>query len=714
MAKILIVEDENVAAWYLQEALENMGHQVIASVASGEDAILRLAGETQTELVLMDIRLQGEIDGIAAAAQIRLRFALPVVYLTAHADDATLNRAIATNPFGYLVKPFQEREVHTTIEIALRRHHLEKRAEETKQWSVNTLNSIGDPTVVADRNGDITFINPAACALIGWSQQEVLGKAATTVLKILHPHTRKEINNPLLESIRAGTCLNLPQGCLLRAKDGTEIPIADTASPIRNDRGEIIGSVLVFQDDTSRQQTLSEIQQRNLTLELTQVSLIARLQERTNQLQQALACTQILKRVIAQVNEGATQIQILQTTISELGRVLEADYCWLTLYNVNHTLATISCEYIAQRQQSYPSALGTRIDMRSFPNFYRPLLQREYWLSPPLELLPSPYQFLMTIESQLLSCPLIDEEEVIGEVSIVSTGKPTWSQLQAKLISQVVSQCATVLRQAHSYQVTQDYAGDLELLNQIKDNFISSLSQELCTPLVNMRRAVDMLSSLVSSLQGADKETAAPPNRKSMWQKLEQYLQVLREEWQQEFDVVSDLLNFQSLESLTESLPFCPINLQQWLPEIVNRFSEQSVRQRQVLSCHVSPELSTIVSHEPSLERILTELLTNACKYSPPDSWIAVTADVQGENVVLKVSNTGVTIPPEEFNRIFQPFYRIPSPSLWNYSGTGLGLALIKKLVQLLGGEIQVQSLVGETTFAVTLFQAQDLLGGEG
>jgi CheY-like chemotaxis protein len=94
MARLLIVEDESVAAWYLQEALENMGHDVLGSVASGEEA-LELAEETRPELVLMDIRLEGEMDGIAAAEHIYSRFDIPVIYLTAHADDGTLTRAIA-------------------------------------------------------------------------------------------------------------------------------------------------------------------------------------------------------------------------------------------------------------------------------------------------------------------------------------------------------------------------------------------------------------------------------------------------------------------------------------------------------------------------------------------------------------------------------------------------------------------------------------------
>jgi signal transduction histidine kinase len=594
MARILIVEDESVATWYLEEALEIIGHQVVASVVSGEEAI-QLAQETHPDLVLMDIRLQGEMDGIVAAEQIYSEFDIPVVYLTAHADDSTLSRAIITNPFGYLIKPFQEREVHTTIEMALHRYSREK-----------------------------------------------------------------DIKN-------------------------------------------------------ANQQAVCEIQQRNLTLELSQVNLIARIQERTVQLQQALACIQILKRVFGRLKSlksGGTQAQVLQSIIEELGRVLEADYCWVALYNPQHTLATISCQYIADAEWSINSVeLDTRIEMARFPNFYQPLLDKACWLSPPPEVLPLPYQSVLTPESQFLISPLIDEESVVGEVGILNISQPIWSEIQADIISHLLNQCVVILRQAHTSPAASTYGEDLQLFNQLKDNFIDSISHELYTPLTNMRMAVEMLSSLTNSLKTTDIEADILQNRQQLWQKLEQYLQILREEWQREFDLVSDLLNFQSLETLTEPLPYSPIDLSQYLPRIIQSFCDQTVCHKQEFNYQIAAELPTLVSHEPSLTRIVTELLTNACKFSPPDSLITLTANIHGEALVIQVTNTGTAIPPEECDRIFQPFYRIPRPNLWNYSGTGLGLALVKKLVQLLGGEIHVQSQGEETTFTVTLFPGHPLFG---
>jgi signal transduction histidine kinase len=118
--KILVVEDERVVARDIEKRLKNLGYQVPASVASGQEALIKVA-ELQPDLVLMDIQLRGQMDGITAAEQIRADFDTPVIYLTAFADEDTLQRAKSTEPFGYIVKPFDEKDLHVTIEVALRR-----------------------------------------------------------------------------------------------------------------------------------------------------------------------------------------------------------------------------------------------------------------------------------------------------------------------------------------------------------------------------------------------------------------------------------------------------------------------------------------------------------------------------------------------------------------------------------------------------------------
>ena len=131
-AKILVVEDESIIAKDIQNMLKNLGYEVPAIAFTAEEAIEK-AAETRPDLVLMDIRLRGDMDGIKAAEQIRSQLDVPVVYLTAYADADTLERAKLTEPFGYIVKPFEERDLHTTVEVALYRHELESKLKEKER-----------------------------------------------------------------------------------------------------------------------------------------------------------------------------------------------------------------------------------------------------------------------------------------------------------------------------------------------------------------------------------------------------------------------------------------------------------------------------------------------------------------------------------------------------------------------------------------------------
>ena len=133
-AKILIVEDENIVALNLQTRLKSLGYQVAGMASTGEDAVKK-CGETMPDLVLMDIMLRGEMDGVAAADQIREKYHVPVVYLTAYADDVTLERAKVTEPFGYMLKPFEVKEIRTTIEIALYKHRMDRLLQESNSRS---------------------------------------------------------------------------------------------------------------------------------------------------------------------------------------------------------------------------------------------------------------------------------------------------------------------------------------------------------------------------------------------------------------------------------------------------------------------------------------------------------------------------------------------------------------------------------------------------
>ena len=254
--------------------------------------------------------------------------------------------------------------------------------------------------------------------------------------------------------------MTLPEGSLLRARDGTEHEIGDSASPIRNRDGQIIGGVMVFQDLSDRRRVEASLQQQNQWLERSQDQLMLQLHQRNEQLQQAVSCTQLLQRILEQTCETPDRLQILQLTLKELGQTLEADYCWATLHDEAYEIATIACDHRGQGVEAPTSLVGNQIELQDFSRFYLRLFQRNCWVDPSSDLLPLIYQSLLNSSTQMLICPIADERRVIGEVGILIQGKPVWSRLQAELAAQVVSQATIVLRQTQLDQVTQTQVGE--------------------------------------------------------------------------------------------------------------------------------------------------------------------------------------------------------------------------------------------------------------
>src|SRR5262249_5995935 len=155
--------------------LTRIGHTVVGMTARAED-VVALALETKTTLVLMDIRLEGQADGIEAAEQVRNQCHIPVIFLTAYTDDQTLERASGVEPFGYLIKPFDESQLRTAIEIALYKHAADMRVHASERRYAVTLSSIGDAVIATDQSAHITFMNPVAEALTGWSMAAAMGR----------------------------------------------------------------------------------------------------------------------------------------------------------------------------------------------------------------------------------------------------------------------------------------------------------------------------------------------------------------------------------------------------------------------------------------------------------------------------------------------------------------------------------------------------------
>lgn len=512
LVQVLVVENEWVVAIDVRDCLEELGYSVVAIAASGAEAIVK-AKELHPDVVLMDIRLEGEMDGIQAAQQIWNELQIPIIYTTGYSDKATIDRATETEPFGYIIKPIKESDLYIAITIALQQNARATQLREEQQGATTILKAIGDGVVVADAQGQVKYLNLVAESLTGWQLQEARSLPISQVLILLDDQTQAPIENPVTEVLRTGEIAYLVNPALLIRKDGSQVLIADSAAPVRDDEGNVTGAVMVFRDVTERQ---------------------------------------------------------------------------------------------SLQEQSF-------------------------------------------------------------------------SMLRAQILEQQMQ--------------------ELQRLAQLKDDFLSTVSHELRSPLANIKMSIHLLEL------NLDRQRLSPSESEvdSQSQRVNQYLSILREECDQELKLVNNLLDLQRLEAGMTPLELTSIEVGEWIAQITEAYQERAQERQQRLEVLLPSTLPMLTSDISMLMRILRELLTNACKYTPPGEVITVNVQSVGERLKLIVSNSGVEILQEELPQVFDKFYRILGSDHWQQGGTGLGLALIKKLVIYLGGVIWAESDAGQTRFIVEL-----------
>jgi PAS domain S-box-containing protein len=240
--KVLIVEDEHIVSIFIQSSLEKLGYEPCRVVTSGPEA-LEAAAQLQPDLALMDIRIRGDMDGVETAERIRREFDIPVVYLTALEDAGTMQRAKLTSPYGYIVKPFGEKDLGPAIEIALMRHRLERKLKESERRLSGAFFSLRDGVFVTDVRGLIAYMNPAAEALLGWSQAESLGQNAFSLLNLEDHEAGRSRCELVLADMQIGTLIASQQHWLAD-RSGQRKAVEVGIAPIRDERGVIIGMVI--------------------------------------------------------------------------------------------------------------------------------------------------------------------------------------------------------------------------------------------------------------------------------------------------------------------------------------------------------------------------------------------------------------------------------------------------------------------------------------
>jgi two-component system, cell cycle sensor histidine kinase and response regulator CckA len=257
---ILIVEDEGLIALDLRKKLEQVGYSVPMVVDNADDAILGVES-LMPSLVLMDIRLRGPQDGIEAADRIRRQFHIPVMFVTAHADRDTLERARITEPFGYIVKPFHSVDFRAQIEMAIWKHKMEQKLRVSEAWLSTTFRNVADALIATDSEGNIALMNAPAAELTGWECGVSKGKPLLDVFQVFDEITNLPVVNPL-DDIYDGRELHTgPRSFKLTRRDSADPIVVEAELSVNRDEGALLGIIVVFRDVTARRKAEKQHQQ---------------------------------------------------------------------------------------------------------------------------------------------------------------------------------------------------------------------------------------------------------------------------------------------------------------------------------------------------------------------------------------------------------------------------------------------------------------------
>lgn len=364
-ANILIVEDEGLVAEEIALRVRQMGHRVAAVVDNAADAFAFVSA-VRPDMALLDINIAGAIGGIEVARRFRREFDVPVVFLTAHADTTTLKEATDTEPFGYVVKPFDQRVLAATLETALRRRRAEQKLAKMEHWLSATMTSIGDGVIATDREYHVSFINPVAERLCGWPNGSALGRPVTEVYRIQGARCTG-LEDMIEEAIRDSLAINLDQ-CELQAPDGSAVPIDDTLAPIRDEHGRIGGIVIVFRDARERKRHEQELLRLNSELDEQVRRRTAQLQAANNELASfSYSIAHDLRAPLRAVNAFATLL------VQEHGKSLDAEgqrLLDIVIRNASR-MARMIDDYLKLSGLSHVALTRKTIDMQA--------LAREAW-----------------------------------------------------------------------------------------------------------------------------------------------------------------------------------------------------------------------------------------------------------------------------------------------------------------------------------------------
>jgi PAS domain S-box-containing protein len=645
--KVLIVEDESIVGIDLKQTLVKLNYQVLDLVRTGEDAVQK-ALENNPDIILMDIMLDGKMTGIEAVQKIKEQIDIPVIYLTAYADEKTIQTAKLTDPFGYILKPFDERSLHSSIEMALYKHETNMRLKESEERYRDLVEQ--SPIAIGiHAEGEVVYANSAAVKLLGAkSKRELIGKP---IMDLVFPSFRDLVQERVKRASTKREKLEAIEEKLLRL-DGQEIDVEISAMPIDFDGKEAIQVVI---RDISEVKKKERIHQATVKI-LQSVNLSRSLDEQYNYLHKTLTDFLEIKNGCFAFYNKLNNIISFTCFSDEFDEKPKTRQFGNGL--IEHTIKSARIQLLSME------AISKLINSETI-TFNEKLPQK--WMGVPLPL------------DENLTMVLVFKEYF---------NENYLSEKELELMNAIILPLSRAIERKMMEEEKKITLQKLEELNQTKDNFFSIISHDLRSPFDSILGFTEILKNDFEELTRED---------------LKLYLDSLYQSSRHIYSLLNNLLQYSRFQLGKMEFNQRVLNLCSTIENNMEILTGIALKKEIKFINRINKDYY-VYADEDMLNSIILNLITNAIKFSNRGAEIIVTALSQNSFVKISVLDSGIGMDDNTLKKIFDIDAKKSTLGTENETGTGLGLVIVKEFVEKHGGSIMVTSESSKgTTFSFTL-----------
>lgn len=648
---ILVVEDEGVVARQLQLSLSDLGYRVPSTACSAEEAF-QLAAEQRPDLVLMDIHLEGELDGIDAAAVLRERFDVPIIYLTAFADAATVEKAKLTEPYAYLVKPVDAAKLAGAVEVALHKHELDQRLRLSEAKFSGIVSISADAIVGVDDNQRIELFNDGAENIFGYSKSEVMGQPLDILLperfrSVHHEHVQRFAKGPSMAR-RMG---ERTVGIVGRRKSGEEFPADASISKIAFGGRTLLTVVLRDISESKR----IENEQRFLS-----------------ELGAALSSTLDYQETLATIANFAVRgipdicvLDILKNGDERSVKVASAnsDGAQLTELIERALLDGGEPQSFWQRLQANRSVLVAQA-MAEIP---------EYWVEHFRALNAADIKSMMAVR-------VVRRDQLLGALVFASTSETRpYSRTEVRLAEEVAHRAGLAIENAKLYRNAQRAI-------EARDSVLGIVAHDLRNPL-------NLIVIQSEILRRQIREAESTSHRS---------VETIRSSAKRMNRMIQDLLDVARFEAGRPSMDLDRLSPTEVAREAADLQKPIATESCLELALETAEQLPDIWGERDRLLQVFDNLIGNAIKFSASGGRITVGATPRDGAVLFWVADNGSGIAVDDVPHVFDRFWQANRKD--DRRGAGLGLPIVKGIVEAHGGRVWVESRPGRgSTFFFTV-----------